>query len=155
MRDNWVGLVKPHHTILHLGDLGWFKESEDVDWLADLPGIKKFIRGNHERVSPEWLARHGFEEIEPTIIEWEGARILPTHYPQKHLEPGVINVHGHVHNNPHYSTPLHINLSVELWHFAPVHGRIIAEKAKWALEKGRVSNADYGPRVVKYRRKRK
>ncbi len=150
MEYNWINSVKRTDTILHLGDLAF--RGFDLDRLADLPGIKFFVRGNHDKhISPADLKAIGFEEIEAPTIEIEGAKLLCTHYPQSQLDSGVANVCGHVHNNPWSSTPRHINVCVELWHYAPVKGSVIAAKAAWAIMNGRVANADSGPRNVKYK----
>src|SRR6056300_1693420 len=56
MMDNWVSVVKPEDTIIHLGDV-LFGENK-VDWLeanfAKLPGKKHLILGNHD--NPKFLA---------------------------------------------------------------------------------------------------
>jgi len=147
---NWMNLVKPHHTILHLGDLGFFKQGDDTQFLKDLPGNKLFVRGNHDKgLSPEWLADHGFIEIASPYTVFDGVEVIFSHYPQP-LRKGQANVHGHQHNNPRANTMSHIDLSVELWHYAPVSCRHAVEKVVWS---SKTNSKDAGPRTVKYRGK--
>lgn len=161
MRRNWHGLVRHDQTIWHLGDVGYFDDYDGYyDWFADLPGNKKLIRGNHDgKLSQDFLERHGWEEIDPPVVSFAGARVLFTHYPQASLDPNEVNVHGHVHNNPsHGLTRSHLNVSVELYHYAPVHGRWVIEKAIHQTKLGAALPNDFGPRRVvrgQQRRKRK
>lgn len=150
MIENWKGLVQPKDTIIHLGDIGWFDGKAHVDWLEELPGNKKFVRGNHDKkLSKSWLAEHGFEEIDPPIFIHDGVEVLLTHYPQdpKTLGQNQVNIHGHVHNNPTDALrQYHMNVSIELYNYAPVHGRWAVEKAVMAARGGW---SDYGVRQVK------
>jgi calcineurin-like phosphoesterase family protein len=153
MVANWHALVKPTDTILHLGDLGWFK-GDDYPWLRDLPGRKLLVRGNHDnKLSTEWLAEHGFEEIEAPEYEYKDFRIVCTHYPQdpRDLPGPTTNIHGHVHNNPTDSTHRHLNACVELWNYAPIRFEFAADKLHFGFgQKG----MDYGRRNYKRRSKR-
>lgn len=153
MIDNILGLVRPHHRVLHLGDVAF--RNFDIEELSVLPGKWDVLRGNHDKhISPADFAAIGWTEIEAPIIEFDGAKILFTHYPQYQLEPMMANVHGHVHNNPYTATHRHINLSVELWHYAPVAGRLVAEQAAWSAKARLRPDVDGGARTIKYRGKR-
>lgn len=133
MRDNWCALVKPNDTVLHLGDLGFFDSREHYPWLEGLPGRKMYVRGNHcSKLSPEWLAEHGFAEIASPSLSVDGVEILFTHYPQRNLKPNQANVHGHQHNGPSDNSLSHLNACVELWHYAPVSGQFLVDKLLWA-----------------------
>lgn len=158
MIANWHGLVRPHHTVLHLGDLGFFNDSSpdaresrmSGEFLRELPGRKLFVRGNHDdALSTEWLADRGFEEIEAPTFVFEGVRIGCSHYPQHPLpRDWQANLHGHQHNNPRRTTMNHLDMSVEMWHYAPVSGAFAAGKLVWAHN----TNAkDAGPRTVSRR----
>lgn len=147
MLANIRGLVRDHHTVLHLGDWGFFKTPEDSAFLKDLPGRWFTVRGNHDKAyNTGWFKNHGITEVTAPIFQYEGFEILFTHYPQKNLRRGQLNVAGHVHNNPWTSTPQHINVSVELWHYAPVHTRFIMDKVVWS---GRTNADDSGPLNVR------
>ena len=154
MIRNWRSLVKPTDTILHLGDIAF--RGFGMDLLKDLPGRKLFVRGNHDgHLSPEDLAAVGFTEIDPPIYETpNGGEILCTHYPQK-LEPRgrLFNVHGHVHNNPHDSTFMHLNISVECWHYAPVKGSIVLAAAERAIELNQDPKPQRAPLAIHYKGK--
>lgn len=42
---------------------------------------------------------------------------------------------GNVHNNPHHSTPRHLNASVEAWHYAPIPLSSALDKLAWHSSK--------------------
>lgn len=146
MITNWHGLVKPEDTILHLGDIGFFKKDADTSFLKDLPGKKFIVRGNHDdRLSAEWFAEHGFTEVKSPSIEVEGKEVIFTHYPQSDLRWNQVNVHGHQHNSPSNSTSKHLNVCVELWHYAPVDCEFVVDNL-FRVNETNVN--DLGPRNV-------
>lgn len=144
---NWTHLVKPTDTILHLGDIGFFKTPEQSAFLRDLPGEKFIVPGNHDRqLTTAWFADHGFTEIEAPTFELEGVEISCTHYPQYDLRPNQASCHGHCHSNPRHSTGKHLDMSVELWHYCPVSAPWAFEKLVWS---SRINSMDRGPRNVR------
>lgn len=48
----WEATVSPEDVVLLPGDISWAKSPDDVikdfNWIADLPGMKYMIRGNHD-----------------------------------------------------------------------------------------------------------
>lgn len=52
LKENWINAVKPSDTVIIAGDISWalkLKDAEiDLAWLADLPGEKVLIKGNHD-----------------------------------------------------------------------------------------------------------
>ena len=139
MYSNWRALVKPEDTILHLGDLCFWNQGEPIPEMRELPGRKLLIKGNHDNYRDSWYADHGFEVVaqqrEDIRFRWNDPNgmvdVIMSHYPIHPLLEGAVNVHGHRHNNPGLSTPSHINVSVELTHFAPVRLSKVLEKVCW------------------------
>ncbi|MDH7570793.1 MAG: metallophosphoesterase, partial [Armatimonadota bacterium] len=52
IRARWFETVGPDDTVLVAGDISWelrFEEARlDLEWLAELPGTKILVRGNHD-----------------------------------------------------------------------------------------------------------
>jgi len=52
LKDNWLEVVKDRDLVIIAGDISWAMQlSEalpDLQWLAELPGTKVLIRGNHD-----------------------------------------------------------------------------------------------------------
>lgn len=142
MYANWHGLVKPEDTILHLGDLCLWDQGEPIPEMAALPGRKILLRGNHDNYKDEWYEDHGFEVLKEEEIfsrydhpECGVFEVIFSHYPKHPLLPKTANIHGHVHNNPHTATPVHLNVSVEMTHFAPVKLQKVLDKVAWHMKR--------------------
>ena len=67
LRRNWERVVTDADTVLMPGDLSWamrFSEAEpDLDFVADLPGTKILIRGNHDY----WWHREATSRIQRIV----------------------------------------------------------------------------------------
>jgi hypothetical protein len=52
IKSNWLATVTPEDTVIICGDISWAmglkNASEDLAWLAQLPGRKLLLRGNHD-----------------------------------------------------------------------------------------------------------
>ena len=52
LREDWLSRVAPCDTVIIAGDISWglkLSEAEaDLSWIAELPGRKLLIRGNHD-----------------------------------------------------------------------------------------------------------
>jgi len=137
MYSNWRSLVGKRDTILHLGDLCFWDQGEPIPEMAELPGRKILLRGNHDNYKDEWYEDHGFEVLKDEEIHVRYNHPLAlvdvvfSHYPKRHLLPKTVNIHGHVHNNPHEGSSAHINVSVETTHFAPVRLEKVLDKVVW------------------------
>lgn len=133
MYSNWRALVRPQDRILHLGDLCKWDQAEPIPEMRELPGKKSLVLGNHDNYRREWYEDHGFEIVDPKDIAFvhEGLLVHLTHYPMENLIPDEVNIHGHVHNNPHRSTPWHLNVSVEVTHYAPLPFKDAIEKVAY------------------------
>lgn len=134
--DNWHRIVGADDPVLHLGDLMiWYKDDlikEAKEIAIDLPGKKQIIRGNHDKLSKSEFAALGFEEIDEFIQEFNGKRVLFSHYPD--TERGHLwdlNIHGHIHNNREEKwSNKHINVSIEVMAYRPVRLRDILNESR-------------------------
>lgn len=129
MFDNWHDNVLDVDTVVHLGDLCLRSKDEDMrrrqeETLANLPGDKKLMLGNHDGYEKDWYEDLGFEVIDPFDLTWKDMQIIFTHYPLKGINKNInkqINVHGHIHNNyVDHITRNHVNVCVELRAFCPI-----------------------------------
>lgn len=109
----WQTVVQPTDFVWHLGDVINGPKREVKAILADLPGRKGLVRGNHDRDKPaSWWMENGFEVA---VDHFVFRNILFTHEPAnaivksngnrpyEMLEEGLpygaeINIHGHLHN---------------------------------------------------------
>lgn len=104
-------------VVLHLGDVGKMRapegRSQDAHLLA-LRGDIYTFRGNHDHWDEEWIEDHGWTLVEPFAFDHDGTRVVVTHYPLREVPTGVLNLHGHTHNNGFNSASrAHRNVSVE------------------------------------------
>ena len=138
IQDNWRRLIRPHQTILHLGDVLMGKQELWDSMPGWLPGsIDVLSTGNHDEPhKKQWLQAHGWHIVPEFSIEYRGWTILFSHYPEwvvplsnddntavgarLDLIPArSINVHGHIHEKKAPSK-YHINVSVEQIGYSPV-----------------------------------
>lgn len=123
MIQRWNDVVKPHDKIYHLGDVIFGKNETAADvLLGRLNGKKRLILGNHDNYFPISLYAKHFEKI---LVQWRpSTEVIFSHYP---LHIGVDdpkikkNVHGHVHRTRNEISEKHINISVEMTDYAPIH----------------------------------
>jgi calcineurin-like phosphoesterase family protein len=133
MIERWNSVVKQGDIVYHLGDVvmgdqEWFKKN----W-PRLKGSKRLIVGNHDDI--KFLAGGGFfQKVSMWRMFPEFGLMLshvPLHinslyrYPPKDntetFEPvAMLNVHGHIHQNPSPEGPYR-NVSVEAIDYTPVN----------------------------------
>lgn len=99
----WMNIIKDHDTVFHLGDIFMGKGSiqKAKNFIQTLPGEKYFLRGNHDHQPTEFFAHRGWTEIGENsrlYWEWEGKRVLFSHYPDTKGLDWDINIHGHIHD---------------------------------------------------------
>lgn len=153
MRANWFEVVKPEDTVLHLGDLGFGSKAEL--YMADLPGDKHIILGNHDKKSKSYYNNLGFEIVErfdmflneikggsPVSVNDDMTIVEFLHDPldyNRFYELGDIVVHGHIHNNgyhPHCPEDIDFrNVSVEVMDYRPTRLRDILFGGKYQSRK--------------------
>lgn len=124
MRDAWRELVAPGDVIVNLGDLA-LGRAEQLSWLADMPGRKLLVKGNHDKLSARAYTDLGFVRVPPFSIPWmhDGQQwtVSFNHYPKDELVqfPRHLLCHGHIHDKL-TGNPRMINLSVEHLSYRPV-----------------------------------
>jgi calcineurin-like phosphoesterase family protein len=120
--ENWNRFIQRGEIVFHLGDLALGKKENTVALMAQLNGKIYLIRGNHDHFSKAFYASLGVTLVKDpyTMMHSSGQRLIFSHRPIAPLEPGVLNLHGHIHNNPSPDVgPRHINLSVEVRDYRP------------------------------------
>ena len=139
MIKNWVSVVKPEDTIIHLGDVACgFKGREDKleSIFKILTGHKILIKGNHDTRDNDFYYNLGFEKIHEYFII---NNILLSHYPlitsindKKEVRDKIYelfevfsskncsyHIHGHTHRK-HSLLPFAFNCSVERINYTPI-----------------------------------
>jgi calcineurin-like phosphoesterase family protein len=87
-----------------------------------LNGKLYLMRGNHDRRGVAFYQRMGITLIkDPYCKEYAcGWQLVFSHRPIVPLDPGVLNLHGHIHNNPAPELgPRHVNMSTEVREYRP------------------------------------
>lgn len=121
MISNWNKTVTKRDTIWHLGDVFSGPEEQAIKTLRRLNGNKKLILGNHDHLTPEFMAC--FNEI--SLWKKFGKEdMIFSHMPLddsviNECSPTAINVHGHIHSNKS-PTARHFNVSVENINYMPI-----------------------------------
>ena len=101
-RENCEKAVKGQDIVIHLGDVTWGNYDQLQSILSSLPGTKILIRGNHDKNhSNNWFIQAGFSLVAEKI---QISKMIFSHVPikltEEEIKEGIINVHGHFHNNP-------------------------------------------------------
>ena len=120
--ENWNRLIQPGEVVFHLGDLVLGKKEELEGLVSLLNGRLFMMRGNHDRRSSTYYQRLGITMVPgPYHLPLpSGIKVVFLHRPILPLEPGVLNLHGHIHNSPSPELGAgHINLSVEVRDYRP------------------------------------
>lgn len=129
MVEKWNGVVKSNDYVYHLGDVTFQYHGEFNNLMHRLNGQKRLIVGNHDKIWNPALQMN-FQKVDL----WKGFKehnFTASHIPLRldSLRDGAFNVHGHIHQNTS-PTPKHINVSVEVRDYTPVHIDEIAEEIK-------------------------
>jgi calcineurin-like phosphoesterase family protein len=137
---NWRETVSESDTILHLGDVAFGNKRGIELWaqdIAELPGRKLLIKGNHDHSRSIKIYKNIFEVINPFIQDFSGIKFYFSHYPDHPIkDEWDINVHGHIHNNPlqgDFSPMVDINkiyenVSIEVTNYFPIQLSSILRK---------------------------
>jgi len=116
MCSQWADKVKPEDHVWHLGDVTM---GSHLGMIKGLPGHKRLLLGNHDRLKMTEYMAAGFQKIQ-TIRRFD--EVICSHYP---LHPSSIsgkligNIHGHIHQNV-IDDPRYLNVSVERTGYAPI-----------------------------------
>ena len=119
LMDRWRRTVTKWDLVYVLGDAAF--TDEGLQSIAELPGRKKLVRGNHDKHNAKLLLRV-FEDIHG-IVAYK--RTWLSHAPIHPQElRGRKNIHGHVH----FATipdDRYINVSAEAIEYTPVHYKVL------------------------------
>lgn len=85
IKENWLATVKDEDYVIVAGDISWAMnlEQADVDlaWLAELPGHKLLMRGNHDywwtslaKMRQRYEGRFEFLQNSSTVVTMEDGR---------------------------------------------------------------------------------
>jgi len=99
--NQWQATVGPQDIVYHLGDVTWGSQEQLQQILHSLPGTKILIRGNHDKNhSNNWFIHAGFAAV---VEKVQVSGVILSHFParmtQEEIDYGIINIHGHFHNN--------------------------------------------------------
>jgi calcineurin-like phosphoesterase family protein len=119
---SWNLWIRPDDIVFHLGDLALGKKEYAEALIPQLNGKLYLMRGNHDRRSIAFYHGFGITLVkDPHRMETDtGLKLVFSHRPIVPLSPGLLNLHGHIHNN---ITPglgsRHVNLSIEVRQYRP------------------------------------
>ena len=102
--------------------------------VADCPGEKILILGNHDLSRRGGVERTGFATTWTTLLVETEPPLAFTHSPLRRVPEGVVNVHGHVHNNEPLRQGRYINIYVEHTGYRPVRLQAIVALARLAVK---------------------
>ena len=120
--ENWNRLIQPDDVVFHVGDLALGKRDKIEDLAPLLNGKLYLMRGNHDRRSTGFYQKLGITLVpDPYRMDHpSGWTLIFSHRPIFPLELGLLNLHGHIHNNPAPELGTnHVNLCVEVRDYRP------------------------------------
>jgi calcineurin-like phosphoesterase family protein len=117
--DRWNAVVRPNDHVYHLGDVAMSIPSlQAAQIVCRLSGIKRLVRGNHDKYQTSQYVNMGFKELHGMRRLFD---VWLTHAPLHPMSIGraLGNVHGHIHEKPSPPGP-YLNVSVEAIAYTPV-----------------------------------
>lgn len=94
LADNWDRLVRPDNQVWVLGDIsvgGKTNEMRALEWIAQRPGVKHLIAGNHDSCHPFRREAHKWQRVyldaafasvqQSAVRKIDGSRVLLSHFP--------------------------------------------------------------------------
>lgn len=130
--DSWNEYISPRDKVYHLGDVyfpGGFGQEYWESFFSRLNGKKRLILGNHDNGKDKLLLQT-FQKIEMWRMFPEKGLLLthvPVHPSTLNEHPrrpgGLLNVHGHTHNNgePNDHKKKYKCVCVEMIDYKPIH----------------------------------
>lgn len=101
MIKSWQNVVTDNDVVHVLGDFSLYKGDKTLEILDVLPGEKILIKGNHDRVSPQFAKR--FSKVCDYLdFSDNGKRVILSHYPLLFWNAQFrdsVHLYGHVHNS--------------------------------------------------------
>ncbi len=135
--ENHNNTVKPGDLVIWVGDVSFVNDELTNEILDTLYGDRILIVGNHDLDRKGRIKKMDFNEIHLVyFIDDEVAPLIFTHYTMENVPKPWINIHGHVHNNPYdvEENMQHINVSVEVIEYKPIHLNTLKRMARTRLE---------------------
>lgn len=136
IRREWKKVIAPQDTLVHLGDVIFYKYPDLKGIMDAVPGRKILVMGNHDVKSRGWYMRNGFDFACDAFIN-DG--ILFSHKPVEVLPNGLLfNLHGHWHTLPTHDRPAwwspktHCLMCLEHDDYRPINLEIVVNRWKAA-----------------------
>jgi calcineurin-like phosphoesterase family protein len=133
---NWQATVTDMDTVYHLGDVAWKWNPETRAILAQLPGVKHLLIGNHDhkhvRNAPIWASVQTYIELKVELPDGSQRLIVLCHYPfavWRDSHHGSINLHGHSHGSFPASRQ-QMDVGVDCTDYAPIALPAVLERLK-------------------------
>lgn len=132
-------LVAPGDTVIMLGDFAFRDHNR---YLAQLPGDKTFVFGNHDKMPMDVL--RNFTKVvgahrAPGVLDLSvgGYKITASHFPMMSWNSshhGAWHVHGHCHGRlPEPKWALRCDIGVDVWDYYPVNFELVRRKLEARL----------------------
>ena len=102
--------------------------------VAEAPGRKLLILGNHDIRKDGRVSRTGFAETCVVAVTRTEPALVLTHAPLDEVPENTVNVHGHVHNNEALRDGPYINICVEHLDYEPVELASVLDLARALLD---------------------
>ena len=137
--DNWNRVVSDDDVILCLGDFCFGTKDNIPYYTNKLNGRKILIKGNHDRSKNLYLEA-GFQDVMSEFILQPGQAgnhkvILFSHKPRLGVPDGVVNIHGHIHEQTldpaNFKLQNYFNVSVENINYTPIDLQEIIKRMDW------------------------
>lgn len=167
LADNWDAVIKSADHVWVLGDIsagGSSGQRNALQWLAQRPGVKHLIAGNHDgchpmhRDSHKWQSPYleVFDSVQSAArrrIAGDRVQLLMSHFPYSgdHTEisryeqwrlrdVGEVLLHGHTHQPTQItrsdSGTLQVHVGVDAWGMAPVSLEEVESLVRAVLQEG-------------------
>jgi calcineurin-like phosphoesterase family protein len=131
--DNHNEVVGDDDLVIWVGDVAFMSDTKANEILDNLKGERVLIVGNHD-INKGNVRNLNFKEKHLLYCVDSPVPTVFTHFPFETCPPGWINVHGHIHNAYGMNSVQHINVSVEVIGYKPIHWEEISRMAKTRWE---------------------
>lgn len=158
LAKRWDSVVTPADTVFVCGDIsvgGTTAQRSALEWMAQRPGTKHLVTGNHDGVHPanrdadKWV--EAYHRVFASVFPFRrrkiaGRNVMLSHYPyegdhtsvdrdvQYRLrDDGLPVLHGHIHSTSK-GDARQIHIGVDAWDLTPVPQSAIEEILEGAQE---------------------
>jgi len=120
--------------VIWVGDVAFMGDQRANEILANLNGDRILIIGNHDINKGKVKNLHFKEKHLIYALPGLSPPLVFTHFPFETCPADWINVHGHIHNAYDTNSLRHINVSVEVIEYKPMHWHRLIEIARTRWE---------------------